>query len=203
MAADCLQWLRPGDNMTTLASKLLTEKRFWNVISRSLAGTDSVRLTAKKQERLLEQELDRLSRDEHTGFLGHFYACYRKAYRKDLWAVAFVVMGGCSDDCFMDFRTWLVLRGKPVYTAALQNPDSLCREFAKIPKADLPHWEYYLSKQYDRRFGEGAHDKAYRCFKFSPEELADPENEWNGDDEASIKRLCPTVFDKYWGKLRF
>jgi hypothetical protein len=189
--------------VTTSASKLLTERRFWNVISRSLAGTDSVRLTAKKQERLLEQELERLSRAEHTGFLGHFYAGSRKAYRRDLWAVAFVVMGGCSDDCFMEFRTWLVLRGKRVYAAALQNPDSLCREFDKIPKGDIPLWEYYLSKQYDRRFGEGAHDEAYRRFRFSPERLADPENEWSGDDKASIRRLCPTVFDKYWGNLRF
>jgi hypothetical protein len=189
--------------VTTLASRLLTERRFWNVISRSLAGTDSVRLTAKKQERLLEQELERLSRDEHTGFLGHFYTCDRKAYRRDLWAVAFVVMGGCSNDCFMDFRTWLVLRGKRVYAAALRNPDSLCREFDKIPKGDIPLWEYYLSKQYDRRFGEGAHDEAYRRFKFSPEKLADPENEWSGDDETSIKRLCPTVFDEYWENLRF
>lgn len=189
--------------MANLAAKLLTERRFWNVISRSLAGTDSVRLSARKQERLLEQELERLSRDEHTGFLGHFYACYRQAYRKDLWAVAFVVMGGCSNDCFMDFRTWLVLRGRRVYTVALQNPDSLCREFDKMPKGDIPLWEYSLSKQYDRRFGEGEHDKAYQRFKFSPEKLADPKNEWSSDDEASIRRLCPTVFDEYWENARF
>lgn len=189
--------------MAALASKLLTERRFWNVISRSLAGTDSVRLRAEKQERLLERELARLSRDEHTGFLGHFYACHRKAYRRDLWAVAFVVMGGCSNDCFMDFRTWLVFRGNRVYTAALQNPDSLAPEFAKIPKGDIPLWEYYLSGQYDERFGEGEYDKAYRRFKLPPEKFADPENEWSGGDEASMKRLCPTVFEKYWENLRF
>lgn len=112
-------------------------------------------------------------------------------------------MGGCSNDCFMDFRTSLVLRGKRVYTEALRNPNSLCREFSKIPKGDIPLWEYYLAKHYDRRFGEGAHDEAYRRFKFSPEKLADPANEWEDDDEASIKRLCPTVFDKFWGNLRF
>src|SRR5262245_36540775 len=189
--------------MATSFAKLLTERRFWNVILRSLAGTDSVRLRATKQERLLEQELERLSLDEYTGFLWHFYTFDHQAYRRDLWAVAFVVMGGCSNDCFMDFRTWLVLRGKRVYTAALQNPDSLSPEFNKIPKGDIPLWEYYFSTLYDRRFGDGAHEEAYRRFKFSRETLADPENEWNSDDEASMKRLCPTVFDKYWGNLRF
>lgn len=112
-------------------------------------------------------------------------------------------MGGCSDDCFMNFRTWLVTRGKSVYTAALENPDSLCAQFDKIPKGDIPLWEYYLSKQCDRRFGKGAHNKAYEQFEFSPEQISDPENKFVSDDEASLKRLCPAVFDKYWGNLRF
>src|SRR5262245_20074215 len=138
--------------MNTLASELLTEKHFWNVISRSLDGTNGVGLRADRQEGLLEQELERLSREEHTGFLGNFYAYSRQAFRYDLLAVAYVVMGGCSDDCFMDFRRWLVTRGESVYTAALEKPDSLCVEFAKIPEGDIPLWEYYLSKHYDRRF---------------------------------------------------
>lgn len=33
--------------------------------------------------------------------------------------------GGCTDDGFMDFRTWLVAQGKEVYMAALKDPDSL------------------------------------------------------------------------------
>jgi hypothetical protein len=194
---------RSKEQMTTLASKLLSERRFWNVISRSLGGTDSVGLTATRQEQLLEQELERLSRDEFTGFLGHYYHNQHHAYRNDLWAVAYVVMGGCSNDCFIDFRKWLVMRGKSVYRAALQDPDSLCVEFDKIPKGDIPLWEYYPSRQYDRRFGGGAHDRAYQRFKFPPVELFDPENEWNSDDEASIRKLCPRVFQKYWGNSRF
>ena len=189
--------------MPTDASKLLTERRFWNLISRSLDGTDSVGLTADRQERLLEHELGQLSRDEYTGFLGHFYKCYFKAYRRDLWAVAFVVMGGCSDDCFMDFRTWLITRGKRVFNAALANPDSLGPEFDKIPDGDIPLWEYYLSVQFDERFGEGAHSRAYEQFAFPEEQILDPENQWTGDDEESIRAICPLVFDQYWENVRF
>ena len=43
-----------------------------------------------------------------------------------LWTAASVMeRGGCSDDGFIDFRTWLVGQGKDVYMAALKDPDSL------------------------------------------------------------------------------
>ena len=81
-----------------------------------------------------------------------------------------------------------------VYNDALRNSDSLCLEFDKIPRGEIPLWEYYFEKQFDRRFGEEAHDKAYELFEFSPEELIDPQNEWSHEDEDSIKKLCPSVF---------
>jgi len=189
--------------MSQVASNLLSQNRFWEIISHSLDGTNGVGLTTDRQEKLLEQQLEQLTHDEFAGFIGHFYNYYHNAYRNDLWAVAYVVMGGCSDDCFMDFRKWLVMRGKSVYHAALQNPDSLCSEFDKIPSGDIPLWEYYFEKQFDRRFGEGAHDKAYALFDFSPGELIDTQNKWSDDDEASIKKLCPSVYSEYWDNDRF
>lgn len=192
--------------MSEIASELLSEERFWQIIARSLDGTDSVGLTMKKQTELLEQELEHLSHDEFAGFAGHFSKYYSDACRQDLWAVAYVVMGGCSDDCFTDFRKWLVTRGQAVYEAALRNPDSLCGEFDKIPKGEIPLWEYYLSKQCDTRFGAGAYDKVYEQYRFAdfgPNKIRDPETRWTDDDEASMKRICPTVFEAYWGNVRF
>ena len=48
------------------------------------------------------------------------------SYQYGLWTAASVMeRGGCTDDGFMDFRTWLVAQGKGVYMAALKDPDSL------------------------------------------------------------------------------
>lgn len=38
---------------------------------------------------------------------------------------AYVINGGCSDDGFIDFRSWLIAQGKAVYDAALADPESL------------------------------------------------------------------------------
>ena len=49
----------------------------------------------------------------------------RAAYRWDVWNAAYLIGGGCSDDGFMDFRSWLILQGRGVYHATLNDPDSL------------------------------------------------------------------------------
>lgn len=51
------------------------------------------------------------------------------SYRHPLWAAAYLINGGCSDDGFDYFRGWLLTQGEDVYMAAIASPDSL---------ADLP-----------------------------------------------------------------
>ncbi len=47
-----------------------------------------------------------------------------EAYREDIWALAYLLMKGCSDDAFDYFRNWLVMQGQEVYAAVLADPDS-------------------------------------------------------------------------------
>jgi hypothetical protein len=42
-----------------------------------------------------------------------------------LWGVAFASGGGCSDDLFDDFRSWLISMGRKVYEAALADPETV------------------------------------------------------------------------------
>lgn len=42
-----------------------------------------------------------------------------------LWIAAELMMGGCGDDSFVDFRGWLICQGQLVYGKALDNPDTL------------------------------------------------------------------------------
>lgn len=48
---------------------------------------------------------------------------YARAYRWDVWALAYLLQGGCSDDAFEEFRGWLILQGRKVFEGALANPD--------------------------------------------------------------------------------
>ncbi|MFI5615978.1 DUF4240 domain-containing protein [Streptomyces sp. NPDC051567] len=48
-----------------------------------------------------------------------------ESYRSPLWAAAYLINGGCSDDGFDYFRGWLLVQGEEVFTRALTDPDSL------------------------------------------------------------------------------
>ncbi|MGW7437830.1 DUF4240 domain-containing protein [Streptomyces sp. NPDC054849] len=48
-----------------------------------------------------------------------------ESYRNPLWAAAYVINGGCSDDGFDYFRGWLLTQGRAAFDAALADPDSL------------------------------------------------------------------------------
>ncbi|HEY9577660.1 MAG TPA: DUF4240 domain-containing protein, partial [Pseudobacillus sp.] len=54
---------------------------------------------------------------------------YYKSYTSSLWAAAYIVMGGCSDDCFDYFRAWALYLGKEPYEAAIENPETLLPYF--------------------------------------------------------------------------
>jgi hypothetical protein len=49
----------------------------------------------------------------------------RDAYRWDLWAAAYVINGGASNDGFEYFLGWLMVQGRMRWEATLANPDSL------------------------------------------------------------------------------
>jgi len=46
-------------------------------------------------------------------------------YRWDVWAAAYLIGGGCSDDSFIDFRAGLIAQGRDWYQRVAASPDSL------------------------------------------------------------------------------
>ncbi|MEU3555659.1 DUF4240 domain-containing protein [Streptomyces fragilis] len=47
------------------------------------------------------------------------------SYTNPLWAAAYVINGGCSDDGFDYFRGWLITQGREVFERTLADPDAL------------------------------------------------------------------------------
>lgn len=48
-----------------------------------------------------------------------------QSYVAPLWAAAYIINGGCSDDMFEYFRGWLITQGRDALERALTDPDSL------------------------------------------------------------------------------
>lgn len=90
----------------------MDEGRFWDIIAK--AGGDGDTLV----ELLAGQSAADIIAFEHL-----FGERVRDAFRWDLWAVAYIMNGGCSDDGFDYFLSWLIARGREVYAAALADPE--------------------------------------------------------------------------------
>lgn len=56
-----------------------------------------------------------------------------RAYRSDVWAMAYLLNGGCSDDDFDAFRCWLILQGQEAFETALGDPETFGLAFAGTP----------------------------------------------------------------------
>ena len=90
-----------GKNVGRMAREVLSEVQFWAIIENSDKGKN------------LERELLKLSEAELFTFRFFWWDYFHeKSYNQALWAVAYTVLGYCSDDAFDYFRFWLVSRGK-------------------------------------------------------------------------------------------
>ncbi|KAF2509093.1 DUF4240 domain-containing protein [Flavobacterium foetidum] len=176
--------------MRTQPTDTLTEDKFWQIIETSLKTNNNLYPTLDEQQEVLVSELKNLSIKEIVAYECIFGDLENKAYRQDLWAVAYIVMGGCSDDGFMDFRNWLITRGRDVFYKALENVDSLCLEFNKIQEEDIPSWEeasYLPIHVIEEEFKKDFDEEATKCnFEYSS-------HKWDlrqkGEKSVSEKKL--------------
>ena len=93
--------------------------RFWEIVDATVTPDYDTQLES------LGAALSKLSGNELIAFEADFRRASLKAYRWDLWGAAYVINGGCSDDGFIDFRSWLIAQGQEVYNNALADPESL------------------------------------------------------------------------------
>jgi hypothetical protein len=112
-----------------------SEAAFWQLIAetRSAAGNDTGR-----QSELLKERLTRLSPQAIIEFARIRHRLDQGAYTWNLWGAAYVIEDGCSDDCFRDFRGYLISLGRGPYENALRNPDSVA---SVAQNAETGDWE--------------------------------------------------------------
>jgi Protein of unknown function (DUF4240) len=113
----------------------MDDAAFWQLIAdtRAAAGNET-----DGQSDLLEQRLRHLPPQQIAQFERIRQRLDRRAYTYELWGAAYVIEDGCSDDCFRDFRGYLISLGRGPYESALRDPDSLA---AVVQDAELGNWE--------------------------------------------------------------
>ncbi len=95
----------------------------------------------------LVKDLEALPRAEIESFQAWQDAYRYAADRKELWAAAGYICGGCGDDGFDYFRGWLIAQGQAVFEAAVRDPGSLARHRWPGSDKEFPeaHCEWMLS----------------------------------------------------------
>mgnify|MGYP001083646785 FL=1 len=97
----------------------INKDTFWTLIAQAKEHTSG------PSEWLMEQLVD-MGPEQAKKFDDIANAYIGLSYQYGLWTAASVMeRHSCSDDSFIDFRTWLVGQGRDVYMAALKDPDSL------------------------------------------------------------------------------
>ncbi|HZI96923.1 MAG TPA: DUF4240 domain-containing protein [Actinomycetales bacterium] len=179
---------------------------FWALID---SARDEAKADPARQTELLTRSLSGLAADDIVSFDAHFRSTRARGYTWDLWAVGFLAAGGMSDDAFMDFRAYLIGRGREVWERALEDPDAITDELDWGPNrepaeaiGDSEGLAYAAAQAYEQSTGSeipalGASDDG------SADEPADEPAEpsglpWNEDRPKDLAERFPQAWAR-WG----
>lgn len=127
----------------------MDKETFWNVIgevNRCVEGNDQEAVLEATRKKLMEYSAADIARwHEIRG------AYMELAYRNDLWAACAATGTHCSDDGFIDFRSWLISQGRDVYMKVLQDPDSLAEVDIPAEGADFEVYGYVAINTYAQK----------------------------------------------------
>lgn len=109
----------------------MDERVFWDLISRTRAHAE----TTDEQIAVLDELLRTFSAGDIKKFAVLYGKYMRQLYHWNVWALAYAARDGCSDDAFMEFRSWLILQGDPeLLDRAIKDPASAAKQVARNPE---------------------------------------------------------------------
>lgn len=122
---------RPRELPPVSDLRKMDEPVFWELIGRSKSQAESV----SDQVAIITDMLETLQAADIKRFATIYGKYMRKLYHWNVWALAYAARGGCSDDSFMEFRSWLILQGDPdLVDLAIKDPAAAARQVPKDPE---------------------------------------------------------------------
>ncbi|MFI0965967.1 DUF4240 domain-containing protein [Streptomyces sp. NPDC021080] len=104
---------------------------FWTIVETARSATTADKPFAEA----LADELATRTKEHILRYQERFDEVSGAVYRWDVWAAAYLIGGGCSDDSFMDFRAGLIALGRDWYEKVAADPDGLAEHPAVIAAA--------------------------------------------------------------------
>ncbi|MFB6577875.1 DUF4240 domain-containing protein [Streptomyces sp. NPDC056402] len=98
----------------------MDKQTFWKLIETARADAEPQEVAPRTAELLADRAATEIAASQQV-----LWDLLAESYRAPLWAAAYVINGGCSDDGFDYFRGWLLTQGREVFETALADPDSL------------------------------------------------------------------------------
>ncbi|MBN8790143.1 MAG: DUF4240 domain-containing protein [Terrimonas sp.] len=129
---------------------LMEEDKFWQIIK---ITRDNSKRHYQIQCQLLTEYLSNLSGQEIIQFDRTFSVLMARSYSFRLWEPAYSLNGGCSDDAFEYFRSWLIAQGKNKFYWTIKCPRLL---FFVGVKELIEHYEgiaYCAYEAYQQKTG--------------------------------------------------
>jgi hypothetical protein len=134
----------------------------------------------------LRSSLQAMSPEQVAQFQTEFQAQLARSYSWELWGAAYLINGGCSDDCFEYFRAWLISRGERVFAATMKDPDSLA-DLPGLPQvAEFEAIMYVAGDVYKAKTGRELPPSVYSGAK-----RAQLGRGWDFDDVGEARRRYP------------
>ncbi len=161
----------------------MDEACFWTIIEKTKGHASS----PAEQIELLIAELELFKATEISKFQKILQQKMAELYHWDLWAVAYLAQGGCSDDAFEAFRPWIILQGPAVYQLALKDVTKLS---AYVPPGNETQAEGLLfapAIAYENRAGKPMRPAKAKAHKIKGKP-------W---EEADLPRRYPEVYKRY------
>lgn len=178
------------------SNEMIDEEQFWSIIN-------SAKLVSKDLDEFVPNITNALSKLTSADIIG-FYLREQKlrydSYNSDLWCAAYIMNGGCSDDCFEYFRCWLIAQGKDTFYKTIKNPDSLADYYSKeIEFYEFEDMMYVASEAFEKKTGKDIEDFVdYGKFKTNEAHYPDFDFTWEEDNEESMKSICPNLMKIAW-----
>lgn len=164
-----------------LDPRRMDEEVFWSVIEKSRKGTDGF----SEQVERLTALLTAFKPSDIARFQRILNGKLKESCRQDLWAVAYIVGGGCSDDGFEYFRGALIASGRKRYDAALESPEKAAVGLDSASDYSCEEILYAASEAYMQVKGEDLYDMV------KPIEPKLKGKHWEEEDlPAMFPRLC-------------
>lgn len=174
----------------------MNEDEFWDLIEKTKQESYG---NCSSQTELLIKILSEKSIEEILDYTKNFWKLFLQSYTSELWAMAHILNGGCSNDTFDYFRGWLIAQGRNLYEIFMKHPDEVA-DLTNNKMELFNECEFIIGVSRDVYIKKTGNEdeKIYNTIK----EVAKNYNygklelEW---DESNLNEFYPKFYQKYNG----